>query len=90
MPTYECECPACGFRFERFQSMLQSMLDEPMRECPECGGATKRLIGKGMGVIVKGSSIFSSRNKGKTCCGREERCDNNRCEKPYFFDVVFS
>jgi putative FmdB family regulatory protein len=75
MPTYEYECEACGFRFERFQSML----DEPVRECPECNGSVNRLIGKGTGVIVKGNSAFSSRDRGRTCCGREERCEKPPC-----------
>ena len=44
MPTYEYECPKCGHRFEKFQSMS----DKPVRTCPECKGRkVKRLIGTG-------------------------------------------
>ena len=39
MPTYEYECRACGYMFER----VQSMSDEPVRECPECD-EVRRLI----------------------------------------------
>ena len=34
MPTYEYACRACGHRFET----VQSMKDEPLTVCPECGG----------------------------------------------------
>ncbi|HIJ64360.1 MAG TPA: zinc ribbon domain-containing protein [Candidatus Hydrogenedentes bacterium] len=44
MPTYQYECQASGKRFERFQNML----DEPLKQCPECGGAVTRLIGAGL------------------------------------------
>lgn len=76
MPTYEYECNVCGGRFER----RQSMTDAPATECPVCGGAVRRLIGSGAGLIVKGSGhgrggndcLFES--SGTTCCGRNERC----------------
>ena len=41
MPTYEYECPACGHRFEEFQSMTA----KPLKVCPKCGKRRlKRLI----------------------------------------------
>ncbi|MFC1715110.1 FmdB family zinc ribbon protein [Candidatus Poribacteria bacterium] len=54
MPTYEYECEKCGIDFERFQSMK----DEPIKKCPECGGPVKRLIGAGAGFIFKGSGFY--------------------------------
>jgi putative FmdB family regulatory protein len=55
MPTYEYECGKCRKRFEIFQSMK----DEPLKECPECGEeALKRLIGTGAGIIFKGSGFY--------------------------------
>lgn len=56
MPTYEYECRECGFRFEKFQNMT----DEPIKECPECDGSVKRLIGAGAGIIFKGSGFYST------------------------------
>ena len=41
MPLYEYQCNRCGRRFER----LQKVSDEPVRECPHCGGAVIRLLG---------------------------------------------
>ena len=61
MPTYEYECRACGYTFER----VQSMSDEPIRECPECGQQVRRLIFGGSGVIFKGSGFYVNDSKGK-------------------------
>ena len=49
MPTYEYECTKSGKRFER----MQSMSDEPLKTCPECGGPVRRLITAGAGVISR-------------------------------------
>ncbi len=55
MPTYDYQCEKCGHLFEYFQSMT----DEPLKTCPDCGeDALKRLIGGGMGVIFKGSGFY--------------------------------
>lgn len=54
MPTYEYECKRCGKVFEKFQSMSES----PLRVCPDCRGSVKRLIGKGAGLIFKGSGFY--------------------------------
>lgn len=54
MPTYEYECKSCGYGFEVFQSMS----DEALRECPECGREVRRLINGGSGIIFKGSGFY--------------------------------
>ncbi len=59
MPTYDYECGSCGHRFEVFQSMS----DEPIKRCPECGKKVRRLIGGGLGVIFKGSGFYVTDNK---------------------------
>ena len=79
MPTYEYQCQTCGHRFEVFQSINDVLLEK----CPRCNKPIKRLIGPGMGFILKGSGIYPSENKNlsseKTCCGRSERCNNPPC-----------
>jgi putative FmdB family regulatory protein len=81
MPTYEYECTDCGYRFEQFQSIAEN----PLKECPKCGRALRRLIGKGGGIIMKGGTsrsrgkTCSFENTGTTCCGRQERCDKPPC-----------
>jgi putative FmdB family regulatory protein len=56
MPTYEYECSNCNNRFEIFQSMK----DEPVKVCPECGKEVHRLISGGGGVIYKGTGFYST------------------------------
>lgn len=79
MPIYEYECRACGFRFEQ----RQSMTDPALRECPQCRGEVRRLIGGGIAAIFKhdgrGRKADMERDcplesSGRTCCGRESRC----------------
>ena len=53
MPVYEYECENCGTRFER----LQSMNDEPVRQCPECAGAVHKVF-LPTGIIFKGSGWY--------------------------------
>jgi len=61
MPTYEYECKSCAHNFEVFQSMS----DEPLKNCPECGKEVRRLIFGGAGVIFKGSGFYVT-DKGKS------------------------
>ncbi len=56
MPTYEYECTKCGHTFEA----LQSISADPLKECPQCKGRLRRLIGGGMGVIFKGSGFYTT------------------------------
>ena len=57
MPTYEYQCKSCSYEFEEFQSMK----DEPLKKCPECGkNKLVRLIGTGAGIIFKGSGFYET------------------------------
>ncbi|MBN2301106.1 MAG: zinc ribbon domain-containing protein [Lentisphaerae bacterium] len=56
MPTYEYECLKCGHVFEVFQGMTE----DPIKRCPKCKGKVKRLIGRGAGVIFKGSGFYET------------------------------
>lgn len=61
MPLYEYQCNICGVRFER----TQRVTDEPVRECPECGGTVRRLI-QPVGIIFKGSGFYVTDNRAKS------------------------
>jgi len=54
MPTYEYECKSCGHTFDAFQNIT----DEPLKTCPDCGKAIRRLINGGTGVIFKGGGFY--------------------------------
>lgn len=57
MPTYEYACRSCDEVFEVFQSMR----DAPLTTCPKCGKeGVKRLIGRGAGIIFKGSGFYET------------------------------
>ena len=64
MPTYEYSCEKCAGTFE----IVQSMRDAMLKECPKelCRqkkwghGKVKRLIGRGAGLIFKGSGFYST------------------------------
>ena len=53
MPTYEYECLSCRTRFER----MQRFSDPPVAECPECGGAVRRVLYPA-GIVFKGSGWY--------------------------------
>ncbi|MDP8253114.1 MAG: zinc ribbon domain-containing protein [Candidatus Kaelpia aquatica] len=78
MPTYEYECRKCGIKFDKFQNMSDKLLSE----CPECGGEVKRLIGKGAGIIFKGSGFYATDHRKpepKKCCDKDGSCDGPPC-----------
>src|SRR5262245_10930207 len=60
MPTYEYECEN-GHRFELFQSMK----DEPLSQCTQCGAKAKRLIGPGAGFLFRGGGFYSTEYRSK-------------------------
>ncbi|HZB01974.1 MAG TPA: zinc ribbon domain-containing protein, partial [Actinomycetota bacterium] len=39
MPTYEYTCRDCGHTFE----IVQSMWDDALTMCPECGGSLRKV-----------------------------------------------
>lgn len=61
MPVYEYECDNCSLRFEK----LQRFSEEPLRQCPDCGGPVHRVI-QPVGIIFKGSGFYVTDNRGKS------------------------
>lgn len=55
MPIYGYACDDCGHRFERYQSIAS----EPVKRCPHCGGAVRRVIYP-VGIIFKGSGFYAT------------------------------
>ena len=57
MPTYDYECNGCGHAFEIFQSMSE----ETLRKCPECGKRQlRRLFGTGAALVFRGSGFYQT------------------------------
>jgi putative FmdB family regulatory protein len=59
MPIYEYRCEN-GHEFE----VIQSMSDDPVTACPECGGAVERVFHP-VAVHFKGSGFYSTDYAGK-------------------------
>ena len=55
MPTYEYVCRDCGHRFE----IVQSMWDEPLTMCPECGGSLRKVFAP-PAISFKGSGFYAT------------------------------
>ncbi|MBM3688919.1 MAG: FmdB family transcriptional regulator [Actinobacteria bacterium] len=61
MPTYQYACTACDHDLEA----VQSFIDDPLTECPECGGALRKVFGN-VGVVFKGSGFYRTDSRGKS------------------------
>lgn len=78
MPTYDYECQACHHTFEAFQPITAP----PLKKCPQCGGIVRRLIGRGAGIIFKGSGFYATDYKRRSADKAEDKspCASN-CPK---------
>jgi putative FmdB family regulatory protein len=57
MPTYEYHCDACEHNFDEFQSMSE----EPLKKCPQCGKKKlRRVFGAGAAVLFRGSGFYQT------------------------------
>lgn len=55
MPTYEYACTSCGQHTE----VVQSFSDDPLTECPLCGGQLRKVFGS-IGIVLKGSGFYKT------------------------------
>jgi len=72
MPIYEYRCKNCG---ERVEILVRSESNgSPI--CPNCGSA---LLEK----LLSAPHVMTGQRRpaGRTCCGREERCETPPCSE---------
>jgi putative FmdB family regulatory protein len=69
MPTYSYRCTTCGHQFDQFQRFS----DDPITECPECHGLTKRVLHP-VGVVFKGSGWYITDSR-KPAPGENDTAD---------------
>lgn len=55
MPTYEYACKSCGEHIE----VVQSFSDDPLTDCPSCGGPLRKVFGT-PGIVLKGSGFYKT------------------------------
>jgi len=71
MPIYEYQCKAC----DTVTEFLVGVGEDTVISCPDCGSTD-------MEKVMSTASILNravERIPGRTCCGREERCDTPQC-----------
>ena len=56
MPIYEYECEACGHTFEAFQKMV----DDPLKDCPECKKAALKKLISASAFRLKGDGWYET------------------------------
>src|SRR5439155_980998 len=61
MPTYEYACKSCGEHLE----VVQSFRDEPLEECPACGGQLRKVFSP-VGISFKGSGFYRNDSRSST------------------------
>lgn len=59
MPTYDYRCESCEHRFE----LAQSIKDDPLAVCPDCGEATLVKVFGVPGIAFKGSGFYKTDNR---------------------------
>ncbi len=70
MPIYEYQCKSCG---KISEELVQGFSSSKIPKCPDCGRVMERRLSS-PNLVKSGASIH-----GKTCCGREERCETPAC-----------
>jgi putative FmdB family regulatory protein len=53
VPTYQYRCTACAEPLE----VVQSFTDDPLTECPDCGGELRKVFSS-VGIVFKGSGFY--------------------------------
>jgi putative FmdB family regulatory protein len=66
LPLYPYRCTQCGHRFEK----IQHFKDEPIKACPECGGAVERVL-TAPGLQFKGAGWYVNDYAAKSSAGGE-------------------
>src|SRR5438874_13512260 len=61
MPTYEYACKECGEHVE----VVQSFKDDPLTECPACGGPLRKVFAP-VGIVLKGSGFYKTDSRAAT------------------------
>lgn len=61
MPTYEYRCKDCSHELEA----VQSFHDNPLTECPSCGGPLRKKYGA-VGISFRGEGFYKTDSRSKT------------------------
>ena len=68
MPLYTYRCNDNDHEFQ----VRQRMVDDPLTECPGCGGPVRRIVSS-VGVVFKGSGFYVTDNRSSTGNGTRRK-----------------
>jgi putative FmdB family regulatory protein len=81
MPTYEYVCKSCGEHID----VVQSFHDEPLNECPACGGQLRKVFGN-IGIVFKGSGFYKTDSRSGSAARKkgtdEAKPDKDKAASP--------
>ncbi|ACI20966.1 MULTISPECIES: FmdB family zinc ribbon protein [Thermodesulfovibrio] len=76
MPIYEYECMQC----HKIHEVIQRFTEEPLKNCPVCGGEVKKLISQSS-FILKGSGWYVTDYARKNNSGNSSSNSNKTSKK---------
>ena len=76
MPTYEYACKDCGEHVE----VVQSFKDEPLTDCPACGGPLRKVFAP-VGIVLKGSGFYKTDSRPAAKSEKSETKSESKPEK---------
>jgi putative FmdB family regulatory protein len=68
VPTYQYACTACEERLEA----VQKFSDDPLTECPACGGKLRKLFSP-VGIVFKGSGFYRTDSRSPAANGSKDK-----------------
>ncbi len=71
MPLYTYKCNDNNHEFQ----VRQRMVDDPLTECPVCGGPVHRVVSS-VGVVFKGSGFYVTDNRTSSANGKSSKSKN--------------
>ena len=72
MPTYEYRCKDCSEHLE----VVQSFKDDPLTECPACGGDLRKVFGS-IGISFKGSGFYKTDSRSSSSAGSSSKSESS-------------
>jgi putative FmdB family regulatory protein len=76
MPLYTYRCNENDHEFQ----VRQRMTDEPLTECPICGGRARRVVSS-VGVVFKGSGFYVTDNRSSSLNGKGGKSKNKEAKE---------
>ncbi len=76
MPLYTYRCKEHDHEFQ----VRQRMTDDPITECPVCGGPVRRVVSS-VGVVFKGSGFYVTDNRSSKVNGKGSKAKSSETKE---------